>query len=119
MHIQSPSVGTGAGVSNAFTIFTGTANPALATMIAGALGVPIGSCLVERYPDGNVAVQLLESVRRKEVFLMQSTSPPVSDHLVELLALADACRRAGAARITSIVPYFGHGRAGGSRSWRR
>jgi ribose-phosphate pyrophosphokinase len=111
MHIQSPSVSTEAGVSNAFTIFTGTANPALATMIAGALGVPIGSCLVERYPDGNVAVRLLESVRRKEVFLMQSTSPPVSDHLVELLALADACRRAGAARITSIVPYFGHGRA--------
>src|SRR5258708_13502161 len=80
-------------------------------MIAGVLGVPIGSCLVERYPDGNVAVRLLESVRRKEVFLMQSTSPPVSDHLVELLALADACRRAGATRITSIVPYFGHGRA--------
>jgi ribose-phosphate pyrophosphokinase len=60
---------------------------------------------------GNVAVRLLESVRRKEVFLMQPTSPPGSDHLVELLALADACRRAGAARITAIIPYFGHGRA--------
>src|ERR1700704_1989384 len=111
MPIHHPGVGTEAGVSNAFTIFTGTANPALATMIAGVLGVPIGSCLVERYPDGNVAVRLLEFVRRKEVFLMQSTSPPASDHLVELLALADACRRAGATRITSIVPYLGHGRA--------
>src|SRR5258708_20970562 len=104
MHIQSPSVGTEAGVSNAFTIFTGTANPALATMIAGALGVPIGSCLVERYPDGNVAVQLLESVRRKEVFLMQSTSPPVRDHLVDLLALADALRRPAPARISPSMP---------------
>ena len=102
-------------MNNAFTIFTGTANPALATMIAGVLGVPIGSCLVERYPDGNVAVRLLESVRRKEVFLMQSTSPPVSDHLVELLALADACRRAGATRITSIVPF--RSRAGRQAQW--
>jgi ribose-phosphate pyrophosphokinase len=92
-------------------IFTGTANPALARSIASELDVHIGSCVVDRYPDGNVAVELLESVRRKKVFLMQSTSPPISDHLVELLALADACRRAGAARVTSIVPYFGHGRA--------
>jgi hypothetical protein len=60
---SQPRVGAEAGVNNAFTIFTGTANPALATMIAGVLGVPIGSCLVERYPDGNVAVRLLESVR--------------------------------------------------------
>ena len=94
-----------------FTIFTGTANPALARMIARELGVQIGSCVVDRFPDGNVVVELRESVRRKEVFLAQSTSPPASDHLVELLALADACRRAGAARITAIVPFFGHGRA--------
>jgi ribose-phosphate pyrophosphokinase len=66
---------------------------------------------VDRFPDGNVAVELLESVRRKEVFLVQSTSPPPSEHLVELLALADACRRAGAARMTAIMPFFGHGRA--------
>jgi ribose-phosphate pyrophosphokinase len=58
-----------------------------------------------------VAVQLLEPVRRKEVFLVQPTSPPVNDHLVELLALADACRRAAAARLTAIVPYFGYTRA--------
>jgi ribose-phosphate pyrophosphokinase len=81
-------------VNREFTIFTGTANPALARTIASKLGAQVGACVVDRYPDGNVAVQLLETVRRKEVFLMQSTSPPVSDHLVELLALADACRRA-------------------------
>jgi ribose-phosphate pyrophosphokinase len=66
---------------------------------------------VDRYPDGEIAVQLLDSVRRKEVFLVQPTSPPVNDHLVELMALADACRRAGAARMTAIVPFFGYGRA--------
>ena len=98
-------------IAREFTIFTGTANPALARRIACELGTQLGACVVDRYPDGNVAVQLLESVRRKDVFLMQPTSPPVSDHLVELLALADACRRAGAARITAIIPYFGHGRA--------
>src|SRR5258705_12955762 len=100
-----------AAVIGEFKIFAGSANPALAKSIACELGARLGGCVVDRYPDGNVAVQLLESVRRKDVFLMQPTSPPASDHLVELLALADACRRAGAARITAIIPYFGHGRA--------
>jgi ribose-phosphate pyrophosphokinase len=75
------------------------------------LGTQLGACVVDRYPDGDVAVQLLDSVRRKEVFLVQPTSPPVNDHLLELLALADACRRAGAARMTAIVPFFGYSRA--------
>lgn len=98
-------------MSHAFTIFGGTANPALAAAIARELHVQIGACAIDRFPDGEVAVRLLEPVRRKEVFLVQSTSPPVNDHLVELLAFADACRRAVAARITSIVPYFGYARA--------
>jgi ribose-phosphate pyrophosphokinase len=98
-------------VNGKFTIFSGTANPTLAETIAREMGIRAGACTVDRYPDGDVAVQLLESVRRKEVFLMQPTSPPVNDHLVELLALAEACRRAGAARITAIVPFFGYGRA--------
>jgi ribose-phosphate pyrophosphokinase len=98
-------------MSNGFTIFAGTANPALAAAIAGELGVQVGMCAIDRFPDGEVAVQLLESVRRKEVFLVQPTSSPVNDHLVELLALADACRRAAAARITAIMPYFGYARA--------
>ena len=98
-------------MNNEFTIFSGTANPALAQSIAHELDTRVGHCVVDRYPDGEVAVLLLESVRRKEVFLMQPTSPPTNDHLIELLALADACRRAGAARITAIVPFFGYGRA--------
>ena len=98
-------------MSHGFTIFGGTANPALAAAIACELHVQIGACAIDRFPDGEVAVRLLEPVRRKEVFLVQSTSPPVNDHLVELLAFADACRRAAAARITSIVPYFGYARA--------
>jgi ribose-phosphate pyrophosphokinase len=98
-------------VSHRFTIFSGTANPMLAAAIARALNVQVGACAIERFPDGEVAVQLLEPVRRKEVFLVQPTSPPVNDNLIELLALADACRRAAAARITSVVPYFGYARA--------
>lgn len=98
-------------MNNEFAIFTGTANPVLAATIARELGTRVGACVVDRYPDGDVAVQLLNSVRRKEIFLVQPTSPPVNDHLIELLALADACRRAGAARISAIVPFFGYGRA--------
>jgi len=95
----------------AFTIFAGTANPALAAAIARELGVKPGQCAIDRFPDGEVSVRLLEPVRRKEVFLVQPTSPPVNDNLVELLALADACRRSAAGRITAIVPYFGYARA--------
>jgi ribose-phosphate pyrophosphokinase len=65
---------------------------------------------VDRFPDGNVAVRLHQSVRRKEVLLVQPLSPPANDNLLELLALADACRRDGAARISGIVPFFGYGR---------
>jgi ribose-phosphate pyrophosphokinase len=73
-------------VNKEFAIFTGAANPALARLIASKLGGQVGACVVDRYPDSNVVVQFLETVRRKEVFLMQSTSPPVGDRLVELLA---------------------------------
>jgi len=65
-------------VNHEFMILTGTANPALAAAIACELGTQVSACVVDRYPDGDVAVQLLDSVRRKEVFLVQPTSPPVS-----------------------------------------
>ncbi len=96
---------------NEFTIFAGTANPELAAAIARELDVPLGACSIDRFPDGEVEVQLLEPVRRKEVFLVQPVSPPVNEHLVELLAVADACRRAAAVRITAIMPYFGYARS--------
>jgi ribose-phosphate pyrophosphokinase len=98
-------------MSKDYTIFAGTANPALGAAIVQELGVRLGACAIDRFPDGEVSVRICEPVRRKEVFLLQPTSPPVNDHLVELLALADACRRAAAARITAIIPYFGYARA--------
>lgn len=94
-----------------FTIFAGTANAALAEAIARELGSDLGDCAIDRFPDGEVTARLLESVRRKDVFLVQPTSPPVDAHLVELLALADACRRSAAAHVTAIVPYFGYARS--------
>jgi phosphoribosylpyrophosphate synthetase len=93
----------GGNVHSELTIFTGNANPSLAATIARELNAQLGSCVIDRYPDGDVAVQLLDSVRRKEVFLVQPTSPPVNDHLVELLALADACRRAGASSNRALL----------------
>jgi ribose-phosphate pyrophosphokinase len=79
-----------------FTLFAGTANPALAGAIAAELGVRPGACAVERFPDGETAVRLDEPVRGRDVLLVQPTAPPVNDHLVELLAFADACRRSAA-----------------------
>ncbi|HEX6058462.1 MAG TPA: ribose-phosphate pyrophosphokinase [Gemmatimonadaceae bacterium] len=102
----------------AVALFAGTGNPALADAVARELGVPLGRCAVERFPDGEVSARLDESVREREVFLLQPTSPPVNDHLVELLALADACRRAAAARVVAIVPYLGYAR-GDKREGRR
>lgn len=98
-------------VPGEFSIIAGTANPDLTAAIATELGMLPGACAIERFPDGETSARLLESVRRKEVFLIQSLSPPVNDHLVELLVLADACRRAAAARITAVVPYLGYARS--------
>lgn len=94
-----------------FVIFAGTANPALTVAIAADLGVVPGACTIERFPDGETSIRLQESVRQKEVFLVQPLSPPANEHLVELLAMADACRRAAAARITAVVPYLGYARS--------
>jgi ribose-phosphate pyrophosphokinase len=94
-----------------FLIFAGTANPDLTSAIAAELKVLPGACTITRFPDGEISVELLQSVRRKEVFLLQTLSPPVNDHLIELLALTDACRRSAAARITAIVPYLGYTRS--------
>ena len=98
-------------MTNDLMIFAGTANPDLARSIAGELGVRLSACRVERFPDGETLVILDEPVRGREVFVVQPTAPPVNDHLVELLAFADACRRASAARTTAIMPYFGYARS--------
>jgi ribose-phosphate pyrophosphokinase len=98
-------------VPHPFAIFAGTANPELTVAIAANLGVVPGACTIECFPDGETSIQLQESVRRKEVFLVQPLSPPANTHLVELLALADSCRRAAASRITAVVPYLGYARS--------
>jgi ribose-phosphate pyrophosphokinase len=92
-------------------IFVGSASSSLGGAIAARLGLPLGAAAVERFPDGECSVRLLEPVRCRRVFVIQSTSPPADPHLVELLLLVDACRRAGAARITAVVPYFGYARS--------
>jgi ribose-phosphate pyrophosphokinase len=76
-----------------------------------ALGLHFGACAAERFPDGEVFVRLDQPVRGREVILLQATCAPVNDHLIELLALADACRRAAAARVVAVVPYFGYARS--------
>ena len=96
---------------SALTIFSGSAHRDLAGSIARLLDVPLGKCTIERFPDGEISVCLGEAVRGREVFIVQPTSPPVNDHLVELLAIIDACRRSAAQRITAVVPYFGYSRS--------
>src|SRR5688572_6573795 len=91
-------------------VFTGNANPQLAHDIARHLMVPLGRAAVSRFSDSETTVELLENVRGRDVFVVQPTSPPANDHLMELLVMVDACRRASAARITAVIPYFGYAR---------
>ncbi len=94
-----------------FIIFSGSASGKLAAHMARLLEQSTGRCTVERFPDGEINVHLDEPVRGRDVYLVQSTCAPVNDHLVELLALADACRRSSALSITAVVPYFGYARS--------
>jgi ribose-phosphate pyrophosphokinase len=91
-------------------VFTGNANPQLAQDIARYLQIPLGRAHVGRFSDGEVTVELMENVRGRDVFIVQSTCPPANDHLMELLVMVDACRRASAGRITAVMPYFGYAR---------
>ena len=92
------------------SILAGNANPELAQRIARHLKQPLGRVQVGKFSDGEVLVEVYENVRGRDVFLVQSTCPPVNDNLIELLVLADACRRASAASITAVIPYFGYAR---------
>ncbi len=92
------------------TVFSGNAHPALAQSIAHHLHVPLGKISVGRFSDGEVKLEIMENVRGRDVFLIQPTCPPGNENLMELLVMADACRRASAARITALIPYFGFAR---------
>ncbi|HWP58632.1 MAG TPA: ribose-phosphate pyrophosphokinase [Candidatus Acidoferrales bacterium] len=91
-------------------ILAGSANLALAASIATEAGVELTRRVLQRFPDGELHIELEESVRGDHVFLIQPTCPPVDAHLLELLLLADACRRAGALHLTAVIPYFGYAR---------
>jgi ribose-phosphate pyrophosphokinase len=93
-----------------FRLFSGTANRALAEEIASHIGVKVGEAKLQRFADGEVYFQLLENVRGVDVFVVQPTCYPVDQHLVELLVMVDALKRASAARITVVVPYYGYAR---------
>lgn len=96
--------------NDSLALFSGNANAALAQDIARHLSIPLGRAYVGRFSDGEVNIEIMENVRGRDVFILQSTCPPANDHLMELLVMVDACRRASAARITAVVPYFGYGR---------
>jgi len=91
-------------------IFCGNSNPEFAINVCKELGLTIGKGVVRTFADGEASVSLEETVRGADVFLIQSTCKPVNDHLMELLVMIDACRRASAGRITAVIPYFGYAR---------
>ena len=91
-------------------IFAGNSNPVLAAEMAESLNVSLGRAEVGKFPEGECKVKIHDNIRGADVFIVQSTCPPVNDNLVELLVMIDACRRASARRITAVVPYFGYAR---------
>ena len=91
-------------------LFSGNASKTVAGRVAQQLMQPLGFILVEKFSDGETRVEILENIRGMDVFLIQSTCPPGNEHLMELLLMADACRRASAKTISAVVPYFGYSR---------
>jgi ribose-phosphate pyrophosphokinase len=91
-------------------LFSGRAHPDLGAAVAAELGVEPGRCILETFPDHEFRVQILEAVEGRQVFILQPTGPPAAKHFLELMLMADACRRAGASRVIAVVPYFGYAR---------
>ena len=91
-------------------VFTGNANPKLAADVVKPLNISLGRATIGRFSDGEVNVEILENVRGRDVFIVQSTCAPTNDNLMELLIMVDALKRASAGRITAVIPYFGYAR---------
>lgn len=91
-------------------MFTGNAHPQLAQEVASCLSLPLGKANVGRFSDGEIAVEIMENVRGKDVFIVQPTCNPTNDNLMELMVMVDAIRRSSAYRITTVIPYFGYSR---------
>jgi ribose-phosphate pyrophosphokinase len=97
-------------MKNNISILTGNSNPKLAVAISRHLGVTLGRAIVGRFPEGEIQVQIQDNIRGMDVFIIQAISSPPNDHLMELLILIDAARRASAARITAVLPFYGYAR---------
>src|ERR1043165_2564674 len=91
-------------------VFSGTANRDLAKAICKYIGTPLGQATISSFPDGETYVKIEENIRGRDVFIIQPTSPPTNQHLMELLIMVDAARRASADRITAVIPFFGYAR---------
>src|SRR5215208_4861449 len=91
-------------------VFTGSANRDLAERICKYIGAPLGQATISSFPDGETYVRIVENIRGHDVFIVQPTSPPTNQHLMELLIMVDAARRASADRITAVIPFFGYAR---------
>jgi ribose-phosphate pyrophosphokinase len=100
----------GGYLSNGLTVFAGNSNPELAKNICDYLEIPVGNAKVKTFSDGEIQIEIRENIRSKDVFIVQSTSSPVNDYLVELLLMIDACKRSSARRITAVIPYYGYAR---------
>lgn len=98
------------GVFTDYKVFAGNAHPELAEEIASIMGKPLGKATVTKFSDGEISVNLWESVRGTDVYIIQSTSNPVNDNLMELLIMIDAMKRASAGRINAVIPYYGYAR---------
>ena len=96
--------------SDDIKIFAGNSNPAMTESVARFLQTPLGKCRVNRFSDGEVWVEIDESVRGQHTFVLQSTSPPANEHLMELIVVIDALKRASADEITAVIPYYGYAR---------
>src|ERR1700704_5427879 len=91
-------------------VFSGSANRELAQRICDYIGVPLGQAHISSFPDGETYVKIEENIRGRDVFIIQPTSPPTNQHLMELLIMIDAARRASAQRITAVLPFYGYAR---------
>src|SRR5712672_434646 len=111
MTSMTTGINTGHGVAlDRLMVFTGNASPRLAQEVAKHLNLSLGRAIVGKFSDGEVMVELLENVRGKDVFVLQSTCAPTNDNLMELLVMIDALKRSSAARVTAAMPYFGYAR---------
>ena len=91
-------------------LISGNSNLALAEQVSAYLDVPLTQCNIRRFPDNEIFIEIMENIRGKDTFFIQSTSYPSNDHLMELLIAIDALRRGSARRITAVIPYFGYAR---------